>query len=88
MRQERQVKSVILETIKKQKMLSAGILTLSLVEYTSPLMLPPPSLPMNSSRFTVVFVLIVSSIASGVQTICGRAASTMPIASRLIRSFI
>ena len=27
MRQERQVKSVILETIKKQKMLSAGILT-------------------------------------------------------------
>ena len=27
MRQERQVKSVILETMKKQKMLSAGILT-------------------------------------------------------------
>ena len=27
MKQKRQVKSVILETIKKQKMLSAGILT-------------------------------------------------------------
>ena len=49
MKQKRRVKSVILETIKKQKMLSAGILT-AVIGAVVAALVSPPALPKTGGK--------------------------------------
>ena len=73
MRQERQVKSVILETIKKQKMLSAGILT-AVIGAVVAALIPPLILAKiidtvtagNEAAFSVILLYFVLLALTGI----------------------
>ena len=73
MRQERQVKSVILETIKKQKMLSAGILT-AVIGAVVAALIPPLILAKiidtvtagNGAAFSVILLYFVLLALTGI----------------------
>lgn len=73
MRQERQVKSVILETIKKQKMLSAGILT-TVIGAVVAALIPPLILAKiidtvtagNEAAFSVILLYFVLLALTGI----------------------
>ena len=60
MRQERQVKSVILETIKKQKMLSAGILT-AVIGAVVAALIPPLILAKIIDTVTAGYAIVADS---------------------------